>query len=132
MKIDFEIIAHRNQRYPSAGDYYLQRGVWLFRVSRMKDKRYSWLVFAHELLEWMLCRLMGVRMGDIDKFDLAYEAGRSKGSGAPCGCELQDEPGNDIHAPYHVQHVAATRCERLLAEVLGVDWDTYDATVENL
>ena len=144
MKLRFEIIAHKNHRYPTAGDYYQHKGVWWFKVSRMKDKRYMWLVFLHEMIEWSLCRLWGIKQREIDKFDKAYEASRPDTGGwnarltsnfeecAPCGCRHLDEPGDDIHAPYHDAHAVASECERLIAKALNVDWVKYDETVAKL
>lgn len=143
MILNFRIIAHRNQRYPTVGDYFLQKGVLHFRVSRMKDKRYCFLVWLHEMIEWAICRLQGVKLRDIDKFDMEYEKAWDdatigadfqvgKTDAAPCGCWFYLEPGDDPHAPYHQAHQTATVCEKLIAEALGVDWTEYDRTVESL
>jgi len=143
MKIDFEIISHRKHRYETVGDYFKQRGVWFFRVSRMKDKRYSMLVFAHEFIEWLICQVQKIKATDIDKFDVAYESARQKHLNwkengesrlgkAPCGCTFYDEPGDDIHAPYREAHQVATACERLIAKALGVEWAGYEEAVEKL
>lgn len=140
LQILYRVIAHKQQRYPSPGDYWidpLQRTVVNFRVSRMKDKRYMVLVFLHEMIEFFMCRLAGVKMQAIDKFDIEYEAARSrdgkkiKGE-APCGCFFREEPGDDPHAPYYLQHQAATQCEKLIAKALGVDWTKYNDAVESL
>lgn len=131
VKLRFEIVAHRNQRYRTCGDYYQRKGVWWFRVSRMKDKRYVWLVFLHEMIEWSLCRLWGIKGREIDRFDMAYEK-RRQCQYADCGCRIKDEPGDDIHAPYHDAHAIATQCERLIAKALDVDWVLYDETVAKL
>lgn len=97
----------------------------------MKDKRYVWLVFLHEMIEWSLCRLWGIKTRAIDKYDKAYEASRDSGK-APCGCRIKDEPGDDMHAPYHDAHAVASECERLIAKALNVDWVKYDETVAKL
>jgi hypothetical protein len=131
MKIDFAPIAHNKQRYESAGDWFKKAGVWYFRVSRMKDKRYIWLVFLHEFIEWAICQLTGVKQRDVDKFDQAYETTRADDR-ALCGCKIQDEPGDDIHAPYHDAHAIASECERLIAKALDVDWIAYNETVNRL
>lgn len=133
MLIDFRVIAHKRQRYETCGDYFTEGGTTHFRVSRMKDRRYCLLVFAHELIEYLLCRAAGVRMREIDRFDIAYEKAReSHGLGTPCGCDFCEEPGDDPHAPYHKQHLVATACEGLIAEALGVDWEAYGRAVEKL
>lgn len=136
MRIDFRIVSHKKQRYPTVGDYFVSKKVLHFRVSRMPDVRYPVLVFLHEIIEFFMCRLAGVKMKDIDRFDKEYEDNRPpKGYASArtmCGCSYREEPGNDPHAPYYLQHQTATKCERLIAEALGVDWDKYDETVEAL
>jgi len=140
MKIDFAIIKHSRQRYETVGDWFKKAGVWYFRISRMKDKRYVWLVFIHEFIEWALCQLNGVKQKDIDKFDRDYEDSRPLGAPGsrhsevrtPCGCLHREEPGDDPHAPYHEAHAIASECERLIAKALGVNWVTYDEAVNDL
>ena len=153
MKIDFQIIPHKKHRYPTVGDYFFVRKVLNFRVSKMSDARYAILVFLHELIEFFMCRQAGVKMNDIDKFDTEYEAGRDKithqshslrgavynglvihetQTKAPCGCAYREEPGDDPHAPYFMQHQTATKCERLIAKALGVNWGEYEREVESL
>ena len=132
MKFDFRIIPHHKERYDSVGDYFIRHGVWNFRVSRMQDKRYCWLVFLHEIIEWTICKLMGVKVRDIDRFDIAYEKARKLNRRAPCGCNCEVEPGDDVHSPYFDAHQTATHCERLIASALGVNWDKYNNAVESL
>lgn len=93
-----------------------------------------WLIFFHEFIEWGLCRLWGIKQRQIDKFDKAYEKARpSHGEAqAPCGCWVKDEPGDDIHAPYHDAHAVASQCERLIAKAIGVDWVSYDEAIAKL
>lgn len=131
MTLNFQIIPHCKQRYKTCGDWFPRRGVMLFRVSRMKDKRYCWLIFLHEVIEWAICRLTGVKAKDVDRFDKQYEASRSA-KRAPCGCLHEDEPGDDVHAPYCDAHQVATYCEREIARSLGVSWAIYTAEVESL
>lgn len=133
IRLWFQIIPHAKQRYETCGDYRRQHGVWCIRVSRMKDKRYCWIVFLHEIIEWAICRLTGVKCKAIDEFDMIYEKWRAAGKEkAPCGCKFWDEPGDDCHAPYHHAHQVATACERLIAEALGVDWMKYNEAVARL
>jgi hypothetical protein len=129
VNLNFRIIPHRKQRYDTVGDYFKRDGVWQFRVSKMKDQRYSILVFLHEVIEFFLCRQAGIKMKDIDRFDKEYEMSRGQDEAA-CGCKHLAEPGDDPHAPYWAQHQAATKCERLIAEALGVKWSDYDAAIQ--
>lgn len=128
--IDFRVVPHRKQRYDTVGDYFRADGHWFFRVSKLK-RTYVALVFLHEIIEFVLCRLDHIKVKEIDRFDRSYEATRTKDL-APCGCAHLEEPGDDIHAPYHHAHSTASRCERLIAEALGVDWQKYSDEVESL
>ena len=143
MKIDYQIIPHSEQRYDTVGDYWIDNdGTWHFRVSQMSDPRYMQLVFHHELIEASLARANDIQIEDIDRFDVEYEnartqqnpnqtAGPWKGN-APCGCAIEDEPGDDPHCPVFAAHQVATHIERIIADELGVDWEKYNAEVESL
>lgn len=131
MIIDFQVIPHRKQRYPTVGDYFRKKGRWFFRISKMQDQRYSVLVFLHEVIEFLLCRTLGISMKEIDRFDIEYEKLRPKGI-TPCGCNPREEPGDDPHAPYFKAHQVATQCEKIIAESLGVRWSDYEGTIESL
>ena len=70
---------------------------------------------------------------ESDEFDIAYERARENemkmpGDGtADCGCKITEdsEPGDDRHAPYFHEHQIAAGFERMLAALLGVDWEAY-------
>lgn len=124
MEIHFKTIPHREQRYETVGDYFYDEEGLQFRVSEMNDKRYSFLVFIHELIEWFLVDREGIKIDDIDAFDIEYEKNRKPGD--------VSEPGNDPKAPYYKQHQIATLVERVLASLIGVDWEEYDKEVVNL
>jgi len=64
------------------------------------------LVAAHEMIEAYLALHAGVTQEAVDKFDGAYEAQRKPGD--------DSEPGDDPKAPYHREHVFATKIERRL------------------
>jgi hypothetical protein len=83
----------------------------VIKVSADKDKIKQFSVALHEFVEAVLCIVGGVDLNAIDDFDMRYEEARSKGRIAPCGCCMKEEPGDDKHAPYHEQHVAATKFE---------------------
>jgi len=128
-----KFIAHKRHRYETVGDYFYKRGVWHFRVSKMKDPRYCWLVFLHEIIEWTICKLTKVPWRAIDRFDMDYEQARGpEHAPMPCGCSPYDEPGDDPHAPYRDAHLAATACEKIIAKALRVPWPLYEEAVEKL
>jgi len=131
VKISWKTIPHIKQRYPTVGDYRLGHGKWKIRTSQMKDSRHERLVFLHELIELNLVIEADIKIKDIDSFDITYESTRHSGT-APCGCRHLNEPGDDEHAPYHEAHQVATKCERLIAKALGVEWADYERAVEEL
>lgn len=128
-KITIKTIPHNKQRYPTVGDYWDTKDGLEMRVSDMKNPTHELAVILHELIEQHLCRLAGVPFKDIDDFDKAYEKARDSGT-APCGCPIQDEPGNDRCAPYFSQHQFATELER--AFLSEASWTIYDKQVNEL
>lgn len=131
MTIDYRVIPHNQQRYPTCGDWWwgLDRAqnsepCLFIRVSKFTTSVYQLLIFLHELIEAMLCQVSGA---ESDSFDIQYEWTRKYGR-ALCGCVIEEdsEPGDDRHAPYHREHVIASMCERMIAFFLGVDWTNYE------
>jgi hypothetical protein len=120
----FVAVPHDSQRYDTVGDYQEEGNTIFFSISRMHDDRYEQLVAIHELVEKILVTARGIPDRAIDQFDMAYEAARTP--------DNDDEPGNDPAAPYHKEHLFATKVERMLADELGLDWDVYDAAVLGL
>ena len=132
--IDIKVIPHSEQRYPTVGDYWNDGEHIRFRVSKMGDWRYEFLVAFHELIEWSLCKQRHITIPSIDAFDKAYERAREQKVRAPCGCTPteESEPGFDVHAPYYHEHVWATRFERVMALLLRVNWKHYAHKVTTL
>jgi len=116
------------QEYDTVGNYRrdLDGGVEVLeiRVSRMRDRRYEFLVALHELIEAFLCQWRGVPFAQITRFDIEYEARRATGD-----CP---EPGASARAPYRREHRFAEKIERAVARELKVDWDKYDRAVARL
>lgn len=124
LAIDIRTIPHKKQRYPTSGDWFERRGVQKIRVSAMEDWRYEFLVALHEVVEAALCRRRCIKEEQVDAFDIAYEQSRGAGDFS--------EPGDDVAAPYHREHVAATMVERFIAGELGVDFARYEEVVRSL
>lgn len=123
--INIQIIDHSEQRYPTVGDWWRgQDGSLQIRVSKMSDWRYEVLVGVHELCEYVMCLYNGVTQESVDDFDMEFEARREPGN--------RDEPGDDVLAPYRLEHCIATGIERCLAGVLGVAWKDYELEIESL
>jgi hypothetical protein len=93
----------------------------------MKDIRYIMLVLIHELIEYFLCLLRGIKEEDITAFDKMYEKEREQGLHKP-----DEECGDDKRAPYYKEHQFATKIEMLLSREMGVSWARYSKTIEEL
>lgn len=128
MQIDFKVIPHEDQRYETAGDYFEDDSGTHFRVSDMGNEDYSFAVFIHELIEWYLYKKTGKSVDEIDAFDKKFEEMREKYP------ELvgNDEPGDNINAPYYAQHQLASQFERNIIGMMGLDWQEYSNAVESL
>lgn len=119
MKINIRTIEHKDQRYPTSGDWQFKNpGELTIDVSQLKDDRYSILVAFHELVEALLCDFTGVSSEVVDKWDIEHP-------------EL-DEPGDSEEAPYYQQHKIALMFEQNLAQYLVVDWDEYEKALSDL
>lgn len=125
MKIIIETIEHKDQRYPTVGDYkYLEDGTVYITVSSMGNEVFESLVGLHEFVEERLTKWRNIPEQSITDFDIEFENKRQDGN--------TDEPGFDIAAPYRAEHLAATGIEMMMAALAGVEWSTYDKTVNSL
>lgn len=127
MKITIETIPHDQQRYPTCGDWqFVKPDELAIRVSEMGNPDYSFLIGIHEAVEaWLAVKRSGPGVEkQLDAFDMAYEDARKDGD--------ESEPGDDIECPVYLEHQVATGIERILAGLLGVDWNIYNSAVEDL
>lgn len=125
MNICIKTIPHSQHRYETVGDWWFDKsGALQIRVSDMGNWKYEALVAVHELVEVLQCKYLRISTASVDKFDKEFERVRKPGN--------TDEPGDDSRAPYRVQHGIATGVERILAALLGVDWNKYDAKINSL
>lgn len=125
MKITIETIPHFDHRYPTAGDYwgsFEDGSEQTIVVSDMSDRRMSFLVALHELIESFLCEERGISEEAITAFDVSVS------DDSP----FASDPGHDPEAPYHREHVFAECIERMVAQELGLNWQEYDAAIEGL
>lgn len=121
-KIVMQVIPHAQQRYDTAGDYWIDPdGTWQFRVSDLGDWRYNFSVLLHEFVEFAVLTHRGIPEERVLDFDLSV----------PKDSPYADDPGFDPQAPYHREHVLADTCERLLSLFLDFDiadqWKACDA-----
>jgi len=122
-----KVIPHREQRYPTCGDYFEEHRLINFRISEMNDIRHEELVLIHELVEYFLIKDKGLSVKQIDKFDKKFEKERSQGLHRE-----DEEPCFDKRCPYRDCHVRATKLERKLARWLGVNFKKYSREIMSL
>jgi hypothetical protein len=129
MRVVIETLPHEEQRYPTAGDWWVDEvGTWQIRVSELGNEKMEFLIGIHELVEMALCLNAGITTDEVDEFDKQYEERRSENDSV----WPWPEPGDDKSSPYYHQHQYATGVERQLAAELHVDWDEYDKVVQAL
>lgn len=90
----------------------------------MGNEDYAFLVAIHELIEEHLTRRRGLTEPEIMSFDVMWEKEREEGKHGQ-----DEEPGHDPRAPYHSEHVLAECIERLLAQVMRLNWQDYEKSV---
>ena len=79
LRIVIETIPHSRQRYPTVGDWQVDKAGNLYvTVSKMSDQRDEFHVAAHEMIEAYLAIHAGVSPAAVN-FDKAYEAKRKRG-----------------------------------------------------
>jgi hypothetical protein len=120
-------IEHSQHRYETVGDWIVDNQnipAFTILVSDMGNPDYAFLVSLHEMVEMYLCWKRKISQSSVDSFDMAYKEKRIDGDFS--------EPGDDPSAPYFNEHQFATKVEKQMAEQLGVDWETYNTTVEEL
>ena len=88
---------------------------WKFQVMDLGNDDYEFLIFIHELIEWRLTQKHGVAEEDITAFDKKHLD--------------TNEPGYLKEAPYHKEHMAAEAIERIVATLLGVEWNDYEEAI---
>lgn len=112
-------VPHERQRAPvNIGDWIPGKPVEI-RVSSMTDRRYVFLVALHEMVEYELCRVFRKSDQKIMAFDRSYLG-------------PYEEPGDDPHALYHVEHTIATFIEKAAAKAKRVSWPDYSAEVSRI
>jgi hypothetical protein len=128
MRIVIETIPNADQRYPTVGDWWwTPEGNLEVRISDMGNWKYEFLVAYHELLEAMLCKDRGITIDEVDAFDKNFEEERERGLHT-----IDEEPGYAYDSPYKEEHFIAESVERIAANQLKVDWNTYEKTVMEL
>jgi hypothetical protein len=125
LDIHIKTIPHKEQRYPTCGDYWQNAdGSLEVRISELNEPAYESLIAIHELIEQLLTAQLGISEAEITAFDQKFEQQRKPGN--------TDEPGDDPQSPYRQQHLFATGIEKLVAAALGIDWTKYEDIINRL
>lgn len=121
MKVEIKFIDHADQRYDTAGDWFWnEQGTLLtLHISKTADPKTDFAVAVHELIEALACKLNGVLQSEVDHWDMVEAA-------------EETDPGLNPGAPYHHEHMTADKCERIFVEAVDLDWDTHNATLDQL
>lgn len=111
-------IPHKEQRYPTAGDWYDLDGCAVVKVSELNDEDMEFTIAIHEAIEQYLCRKHGVVDEVVSEFDKKH---------------LDHSNPGDLHdAPYHKEHMVATVVEMLLIKELDIDLEKYEMKLGGL
>lgn len=120
MRIEIKTVDPSAMRYPTAGDWeWLPDGALMLTVPEYGGNDVSVLLVAiHEMIEAYLCKRDGVTDEMVTKWDTDNP--------------LLEEPGDDLAAPYHKQHVIAMAIEKECATATRTDWKAHDNWVFNV
>ena len=125
--IEIKVIPHDKQRYETVGDWFYNDSILCIRVSDMGNWKYEMAVALHELIEVLICKSKGITQKACDDFDMKYEDDRAIGK-----YTSDQEPGDDPHSPYHMEHSLATAVERMFIFSVGESWAAYNAKVSSM
>ena len=125
--ITVKTIPAHMMRYPTLGDYWESEHGVTFAVCALGDWRAEALIAIHEIVEYVLVKAAGIKVKDIDEFDIAFEQDRERGINSE-----DAEPGDDALAPYHLQHGLATAAERAVCAMMGLAWSDYARFCDNV
>lgn len=118
MRIVIETIPHRQQRYPTLGDWIWTGDDLTIQVSESGDWRSDVLVALHEFVEVFLCKDAGVTQDIVDAFDKAHLDSA--------------DPGDEVDAPYRDQHCFAMAVERMMAAAMNYPWKQHEDTLADV
>lgn len=97
-------------RYLTDGDYYFKGKDLIIDVSKMENPLFEMIIIIHELWEWFRITQKGIKIDDIDEFDIT------------CGLE---DPGLSKNSPYFKEHGESVKIEKLLCKIAGIKYEDY-------
>jgi hypothetical protein len=84
-------------------------------------------ILLHEFVEAVLCWLHDVSEREVSAFDENFFKEKAQGVE-----HLYGEPGADPSAPYHSEHMIATRFESQFIEACGLSWTKHEENCERI
>jgi hypothetical protein len=113
-------IPMQDQRFTTQGDWKeddKELNIW---ITDMGDWKCEFGVFVHEIVEWAICKHMGVTSDECDAFDALFEKEYDEGK-----WDISVEAGYDPRCPYRKGHVWGDRVSRVMLWLIGVSWKEY-------
>lgn len=156
MRIVIETIAHKDQRYPTCGDWFFDytyfcktcsQSVITPRIEPARcGKCASLMTLIHTTLNIRVSNMSDWRYEALVAFHelaevlICQQRGISQDAVDKFDKEFEanrepgneDEPGDDPKAPYRKEHFFATNVEALLSAELNVNFQEYEREVEAL
>lgn len=121
IKVMVFVIRSEFQEYRTAGNYKeLCDGTIVYLITKQVNKDYEFLILIHEMVEFHLCKMRGIKEKDIDKYDKYWEIRKEN------GLAIAEEPGNEKDCIYAKEHRFSENIERQLAHEMSKVWKEYD------
>lgn len=101
MQITIKTIPHTQQRYDTTDDWQIENGgdITIF-VSENENRNEVNKSIVHGLVECLLCIKHGISQDSVDEYDMNLPE--------------DDNPGENVDAPYHLEHIAANIAEQVM------------------
>lgn len=120
-----KVMKHGEQRYDTAGDWLWLKGIDWYGITKLPlGWKAEQALLTHEMIEANLCREAGITEEAVSHFDTVtvFEVDPKNAN----------DPGRSKFAPYHEQHMIATKIEKYIIKTLGLDWKQYDQDYDKL
>ena len=114
-----EVVGASKIRNQDVGDWDEEGNI---KIARLGDYKMETCLAVHEIVEWTLCKSLGITDEVVTNFDADHLTF--------IGHE-HHESGDCPLSPYSVPHKTATMVERLVAFFLGVSWEDYGKVIDS-
>lgn len=131
LRINLQVIPHREQRYETVGDWWWdEEGVLQIRSSKMDNPRFEQLVLLRELVEVLLADWTRPRetsrdylLNRTEDHDKSFELAR---------VDEFSESGYEPKSPVYREHMIASAFEHIAALLMRVNYNEYTRAVAAL